>query len=210
MIIGITGEMASGKTTVAEILSSVGFEVIHADKVGHSIYEIEKPAYNSIIEYFGESILNEDKTINRKRLGEIVFKDPVKLKKLSQITHQDILREIELIIENYKHNDKPDIAIDAALLFVAQIDKLCDTVWFITDLPGRQIKRLMKRDGLTQAQAEQRLNIQKSVYNIESYKKHSNVVINNFETQEQLRSYILQLIEGEKNAVYIKKDIKTS
>lgn len=194
MIIGIVGEMASGKTTVSEILSRHGFNIIHADDVGHKIYEIGKPAYKRIIEYFGVNILNPDKTIDRKKLGEIVFNDLSKLKTLSQITHNDILKEIHSMVSSYNKSGQSKIVIDGALLYEAGIDKLCDEVWYIEDMHSRQIERIMNRDNLTEEQAKLRLAAQHNCYDITMHKTHADRVINNKGSIEELEKKIIELV----------------
>lgn len=125
MIIGITGSIGSGKTTVSGILKKYGFKIINADEIGHEIIEKNSSAYNKIISTFGKEILDNKKNINRKKLGDIVFSDKNKLKKLNLIMHPIINHEIKKEISKLKRNN---IAVDVPLLFESKMQKMFDKV----------------------------------------------------------------------------------
>ena len=99
ILIGITGGIASGKSTVIQYLRYQGYSIIDADKLGHKVLEPGNPGYSKVLEKFGESILNKDKTVNRLILGGIVFSDPSKLKSLNEISHPIIA---EMVLKEFK------------------------------------------------------------------------------------------------------------
>ena len=115
-IIGLTGGIASGKSTVSNILREKGFKVIEADKIARKVVEEGKPAYKEITDFFGDSILNIDKSINRQALGDIVFSNKELLKQLNRITHPKIYAEIRRNIKNLCQKYET-IFVDIPLLF---------------------------------------------------------------------------------------------
>lgn len=178
-IIGLTGGIASGKSTVSNILKSKGYKIIDADIIAREVVEIGKPAYKEIVEYFGKTILNKDYTIDRKKLGSIVFTDNKLLKKLNNITHPYIFKHIkEYIDENSEENV---IFLDIALLF-EELDKikkhniLLDEIWLVYIGKDTQIERLMKRNNYTMKEAKQRIEAQISME--EKYKKADRIIDN--------------------------------
>ena len=90
LLIGLTGGIATGKSLVSEILRGLGAYIIDADKIAREVVEPERPAWLEIVDFFGKDIINKDKTINRKRLGEIIFNDPVKKRKLEEIVEKSL------------------------------------------------------------------------------------------------------------------------
>lgn len=123
-VIGLTGGIASGKSTVSKLLKKMGAVVIDADIVSREIMVKGTEAYNKIVEYFGREILKEDGEIDRKKLGNIVFADRRKLKKLNEITHPIIIERIkEKIEEERKKNQQKAIVLDAALLIEMKLYK---------------------------------------------------------------------------------------
>ena len=117
LVIGITGNLASGKSTVAGILSKLtGAPIIDADKIGHSLMKPGSVNFRKIIRAFGNNILTNDDSIDRKKLGEMVFASPAKLKKLEKILHPAIISEITKHINNYKQSGYRLIILDAPLL----------------------------------------------------------------------------------------------
>lgn len=187
-LIGLTGNSGSGKSTVSRILEDKGVHVIDADKIAHKIYEYKKPAYYEIVGCFSETVLNEDRSINRRKLGKIVFSDKDKLKLLNRITHKYIIEEIKSIIEA----DEGWYVIDAAVLLESKLRDMVDEIWIIE--ADREVKRerIIKRDFLSFEEAEKRLNSQMS---LSEMKKYSDVVIlNNDNDIEHLRQIIEELL----------------
>ncbi|WP_250278237.1 dephospho-CoA kinase [[Clostridium] colinum] len=193
-IIGLTGGTGCGKTTVCSILTKYNAYIIDADKIAHSVIEKGKEAYFEIIDYFGNSILDEDNQIIRKKLGEIVFSEKEKLKYLNNITHKYIIKEITNII-NIKKNDKKYnyIVIDAPLLIETNLHKIVDSVWIVHCSLETRIKRLKKRDNLPVDILSKRINSQTS---FDENKKFANFIIFN-EEGANLEQIIKQQLKKE-------------
>lgn len=194
-VIGITGGISTGKSTVTKILRKKGFKVIDADVISRAVLNIDEEAYCKVVKFFSRDILNDDKTINRKLLGEKIFKDKTLRKKLNSITHPVIMKiikeeidlnynedilflDIPLLIEIYESLDKYDIYIDE--------------IWLIYCDKETQIKRLMKRDEITLESARLKVNAQ---MDIEEKKKYADKIIYNTKDKEQLEKDIENLLE---------------
>jgi len=166
-IIGLTGGIASGKSSLSSILIEKEFQVIDADKIAREVVQINKPAYKDIIDYFGRAILNKNGTINRKKLGMLVFSDNNLLKTLNQITHPYIYEEIKKRIRKLC-NQHYVIFIDIPLLFeehdnIRKHKIIFDEIWLIYVDRKTQLKRLMERDSLSIDQANKRIDAQMSL-----------------------------------------------
>ena len=186
-VLGLTGGSGSGKSTVCVILSSLGAYIIDADIIARQIVETDMPAYREIVSAFGEEILMPDKTINRKKLGEIVFSDEKKLAVLNSITHKAISDEVcRLVNEN---SDKP-VVIDAPLLFdFPEILELCTKTAVVIADTELRIRRIMTRDGLSREIAEKRIASQRPQ---EELAKLSDIVWENNGNTDDLRSAIIE------------------
>jgi len=159
-VIGLTGGIGSGKSTVADVLEQQGAVILDADKVGHEVYMPGRPAWQEIVDEFGDEVVAEDGTIDRKKLGAIVFADPKNLARLNNITHprmKGMMREKLGKIEN----DGADFAVlEAALLFEARWDDLADEVWVTVTPPEVAAQRTAERSGLPPAQVLERIRSQ--------------------------------------------------
>lgn len=161
LIIGLTGGSGCGKTTVANILKELGGYIIDADKFAHKIIKKGERAYYEIIEAFGTEILTNEKNIDRKALGNIVFSEKEKLELLNFITHKYILKEIYNEIDFAKNQKKYKyIVLDAPLLIETNLHKIVDTVWIVYADREDRIKRLIKRDNVSKEIIEKRINMQ--------------------------------------------------
>ena len=158
LLVGLTGGIATGKSLVSEILRGLGAYIIDADKIAREVVEPQKPAWLEIVEFFGKDIINKDRTINRKRLGEIVFNDPLKKRKLEEIVHPRVIEEENRMLKEYL-KIKPDgiVIIDAALLIEAGSHKRVDKLIVVYSDKETQTKRLMERDGLSRTDAEKKI-----------------------------------------------------
>lgn len=145
-IIGLTGGIASGKSTVSQTLEQLGAILIDADEISHRIIEPHQPAWVDIVHTFGENILLPDSTINRRRLGEIVFAYPDNLQILNKITHPRIMESFKDDFKKIK-SSQPDavVVIDVPLLYETHMDRLSDEVWVVWVDRDTQIQRLMSR-----------------------------------------------------------------
>ncbi|MDD2509879.1 MAG: dephospho-CoA kinase [Syntrophomonas sp.] len=159
--IGLTGGIASGKSVVARALQEMGAVLISADKIGHQVIEPGKAAYHNLIEAFGKGILNPDRRINRKKLGDIVFKDPQKLQLLNQLTHPPIMQEIKLKLAQIQQEQPAAIVVmEIPLLYETRMEKLFDQVWVVWVDRDTQIERLMARDAIDRSDAIRRIDSQ--------------------------------------------------
>ncbi|WP_053957537.1 dephospho-CoA kinase [Inediibacterium massiliense] len=187
-VIGLTGGIATGKSTASFIIKGLGVPVIDADLVAREIVEPKKEAFFEIVKYFGEEVLQKNGDLDRKKLGNIVFSNQEKLKKLNDITHQRIIDEIINKINMYrKLSIYPVIIVDAALLIEMKMNDLVDEVWLVITDKQTQIYRLMERDGFSFESAKKRINAQMST---EEKTKYAHVVLNNSGSIEDLTNKI--------------------
>jgi dephospho-CoA kinase len=173
-VIGLTGGIGTGKSTVASILEAQGAPILNADLVGHEVYLPGRPAYHEIIEAFGKDVVADDGTIDRKRLGPIVFADPRNLARLNAITHsrmKGMMREKLVDLEKQGY----EVAVlEAALLLEAKWDDLADEIWVTVTEPEIAAQRVAERSGLAREQVMERIRSQMTN---EERKKRANVVI---------------------------------
>ena len=160
---GLTGGIASGKSTVAAILRELGFPVLEADRMAHQVIEPGQPAYDEVRSIFGDSILSADRRIDRSRLAAIVFDDREKLNQLNAIIHPRVEQEmVRQFAELESSGTHPAAFIEAALIFEAELHKKLDGVVVVWCLPEQQITRLIER-GVSEAEARRRIAAQMSV-----------------------------------------------
>ncbi len=166
LVAGLTGGVADGKTTVSQYMAGKGAYLIDADSVGHRVIAPGGEAFAEVVAAFGEEILAADGVIDRRRLGAMVFSDPERLKTLNAISHphmaEAMAREIAEVKERPDAILPPLIVLDAAILFEAGWQVLCDEVWVVTADPEMALQRLMTRDRLGRDEALARLRAQMS------------------------------------------------
>ncbi|MEC9491084.1 MAG: dephospho-CoA kinase [Halanaerobiales bacterium] len=197
MIIGLTGGIATGKSTAAEYLEQKGAKIIDADQISHQISQKGKKGWQLVVNEFGDKILKENGKIDREKLGEIVFSDPDKRKKLESLLHPLIIYEMKERAHQYLENNEIIIFM-APLLYEAGLVRFCDQVWVISSSKENQIKRLEKRNNFKREEALKRINSQMS---LEKKKEKADVIIENNSTIETLKSkldlYWEKLLKGE-------------
>lgn len=158
-IIGVTGSSGAGKTEVCKILQKrYDAEIIDADEVAKKLSKKGTLYLNSIIDSFGKEIIYKNGALNRKKLANIIYEDNQKREQLNQCTFDYIVQEIKNRINNINH--KQMILIDAPLLYESGLDSICDTVITILAQQEEQIKRICRRDNVTEESAKKRLNAQ--------------------------------------------------
>lgn len=161
LVIGLTGGIASGKSTVAGILADLGARIIDADKIAREIVEPGKPAWKEIKLAFGPQYLKSDGSIDRRALGNLIFSDATARQRLNAITHPLIKKEIADRIADYrKQEPSAVIVIEAPLLLEAGMQPMVDEIWVVTAPEEVRLKRLMARDQLSREEALQRLKSQ--------------------------------------------------
>jgi dephospho-CoA kinase len=158
---GLTGGLASGKSTVARMFEELGAKVIDADGLAHELYRAPLPAYKEIVNRFGSEILDSAGEIDRKRLGPIVFADAQKLRELSAILHPPIIERIEeLALGWHALTPYAVIVVDAALIYEAGVADHFLEVLVTWCRPEQQLERLMAKTGLSREEAERRIAAQ--------------------------------------------------
>ena len=192
-IIGITGGIASGKSTVTEFLRQQGYQVIDADQVVHELQEPGGRLYQALLSTFGSSILQEDGRLDRPKLGAMIFGDSELLAQSSQIQNQ-IIRE-ELAGRRDLLAEKEDIFfMDLPLLFELGYESWFDQIWLVDVTEKTQLSRLMTRNALSQDEAEKRIAAQLS---LQEKRKRADVLIDNNgslkETRQQIRDALQKL-----------------
>ncbi len=161
ILVGLTGGVATGKSTVAEMFTQCGALVIDADQLARDVVEPGKPAWREIVKTFGKTILNPDRSLNRQALGAIVFRHPAKRRALETIIHPRVAREqVRLTREAARQDPQSVVIYDVPLLFEAGIDKRVDQTIVVTADRNTQIARLKKRNGLSRAEALRRIRSQ--------------------------------------------------
>ena len=158
LVIGLTGNIATGKSTVLEYLAQLGAYIIDADKLAHESMTPGGPAYRAVVTEFGPPILNPDQSINRKALGKIVFTNADLLNKLEQIVHPAVFTMTLKLVETAPSSV---IVLEAVkLLEAGPMFSQCDEVWVVTAKPEVQLRRLMENRGMDEATARQRMGMQ--------------------------------------------------
>ncbi len=187
-VVGLTGGIASGKSTAAKLLGELGAQVIDADVLGHEAYNPGTSAFRAVVQAFGEDIVAEDGSINRRALGGKVFGNDVALKRLTDIVWPEIRRLAELEIHKIRgENPTAVIVLEAAVLFEAGWEDIADEIWVVVVEPEIAIERAMQRDGADRSAIEARINSQLS--NEERTAK-AHLIIDNSEDEEALVSRV--------------------
>lgn len=198
--VGLTGGIASGKSTVVRMLVEKGAVVIDHDRLAHLAYEPGGPSYKAIIAGFGREILAADGKIDRKRLGAVVFKDPGRLKDLNDIVHPVVLSGWKRkLAEIERQNPRAVIISDVPLLIEVGWQKEVDMVLLVYAAPEVQVERVQKRDGYTAEEARERLAAQMP---LNEKRRSADLVIENNGTLEELQKRVdavwVKLLELEK------------
>jgi dephospho-CoA kinase len=186
--IGLTGGIGSGKSAVTAILRELGAPIVDADKVGHEVYRPEGPAYGELVAAFGEQVLAPDKTIDRRKLGRVVFADPAALKRLNSIVHPKIfVRMREMIAGMRAKGEKLPIVVEAAILVEANWQPLFSEIWLVIAPRDSVFSRLERDRGMNAEQTESRI---KSQISDQARRQHASVIIENDGTLDDLRSKV--------------------
>ena len=198
-IIGLTGNIASGKSVATGMFAKLGAKIIDADHVARSVVEPEKPAWKEIVDKFGRDVLNPDRTIDREKLGDIVFNDEDKRQVLNDITHPKILEEITELIKRNRKEGSGVIIIEAALIIEkgGWLKEIIDSLIVVTSAQESQIKRLMSRNGYTREEALSRIDAQ--IPSAEK-EKHADFVIDNSGSLEDTEHQVSGIWEKIKTA----------
>lgn len=186
-VIGLTGGIASGKSSVARFFTERGIPVIDADQLARDAVGPGSPALAQIISLFGREVLNHDGTLDRKRLGDIVFSDPGKRRSLESILHPEIRRYSEEKIAQAAAAGHKRLIYMAPLLIEAGAVDRVDDIWVVTVRPEIQLQRLMQRDGINLEQAQRIVDSQMPLAEKERY---GSVVIDNSGSEADTRMFL--------------------
>ena len=191
-VVGLTGSICSGKSTIAKFLAEMGATVINADEIGHEAYQPHCETWQQVVDAFGRSILTAGDEIDRKKLGEIVFKDPEALKRLNSIMHPGMHRVAERRIASLKRDGAKVIVLEAPLLVEADWLDLVDEVWVAKANEENSIKRCRERSGLSVEQARARMASQLSP---DEKAKYADVLIDTNVSLAEVEAKVRQLWE---------------
>ena len=190
MVIGLTGGIASGKSTISAKLEQLGAAIIDVDILARDVVSKGEIAYNRIVQCFGESILLPSGQINRKRLGGIVFSNKEKLALLNSITHPEVINKVQDRIRELKLSGKRVIVVDAAILIEMGLHKYVDSVWVVIVDKETQVKRLIERDKFDYKDSENRINSQLTN---DVRRKYADVIIDNNKSIEEVGKRLEEL-----------------
>jgi dephospho-CoA kinase len=197
-VLGLTGGIATGKSTVSRYLSRLGAHVIDADKIAHQVTRPGTPGFLKLVERFGEGIVAPDGTLDRKALGRIVFNDREVLSDINSIVHPHVIGEIHNILDALDRSSAergtPMCAVlDVPLLFEVGLDKICDEIWVVAIDLELQIQRLRQRDGYSREEALSRI---RSQMDMEEKLARADVVIDNSGSPADTESRVRELWQG--------------
>jgi len=161
IVVGLTGGIATGKSTVAKMFKQCGAFVIDADELARDVVKPGKPAWREIVTLFGKTVLNPDRSLDRQALGNIVFRNRAKRRQLERIIHPRVAREQQRLVRRVaKRKPHAVVIYEVPLLFEAGVDKRVDEIIVVTADRDTQIARLTKRNGLSRAEAIRRIRSQ--------------------------------------------------
>ena len=189
-IIGLTGGYGSGKSTVAKFLAELGAIVVDADEVGHEISKSGTEAWREVVSAFGQGIISFDGTIDRRKLGKIVFRDSDARARLNQIMHPRIRRRVEALIKEYGEKGAGLVVIEAPLLLEARWKSMVDELWVTSAPQTTIISRLREQKGIPESESLARIHAQLSD---EERTQQADVVIYTDCTLDELKDRVVEL-----------------
>jgi dephospho-CoA kinase len=190
-VIGLTGNIACGKSLVASMLEDLGAKVIDVDNIARKIVEPSEPAWKEIVDTFGRDVLNPDDTINRKALGDVIFNDDQKRNILNDITHPKIMASARESVEKYRKENVEVVIIEAALIVEkGGLKDLIEKLIVVISDENSQVERLANRNGFSREESISRINSQMPA--IEKT-QHADYIIYNSGTQEETQNQVNDL-----------------
>ena len=193
LVVGLTGGIATGKSEVSRILREFGAIVIDADRVGHQAYLPDSPAWQEVVDTFGEEVFLPTGEIDRKRLGAIVFNDPAARQKLNSIMHPKMAQMIGEDIDRLRREGTEVVVVEAALLLEAHWDYLVDEVWITHSSEEAMAQRLRQRNNLSEEEIMSRIRAQPP---FEERAQRADVVIDNSGNVAELQKEMEALWNG--------------
>ncbi len=186
-IIGLTGGYGSGKSTVARFLAELGAAVIDADEVGHEVFRPGTEAWREVVGTFGQAIINFDGTIDRRKLGKIVFRDPDARARLNKIMHPRIYERVKALVEEYRQKGFAVVVVEAPLLLEAGWKSMFDEVWVTSAPQATVLSRMKEQKGISEAELLARLHAQLTD---EERTEQADVVISTYGTLDELKEEV--------------------
>jgi len=186
--VGLTGGIASGKSTVSGIFASLGAKIIDADEVAREVLLPGQPAWTRLRQAFGQEFFHPDGTVKRKQLRELVFADPEKRKLLNAIVHPEVMKEINRRSESWSSSEQAGVLlVDVPLLLEVGVANRFDKIIVVYASESAQIKRLMQRDGIAEEEAKQTLKVQMP---LSKKVEQADYVIDNSGTTEEAQAQV--------------------
>lgn len=192
LVIGLTGSIGTGKSTIANKCKKLGIPVIDADLIAREVVEPGKDAYQAILATFGKEILQEDQTLNREKLGALVFADEEKRKQLNEIVHPAIRKEMLRQRDSYIAEKEACVVLDIPLLYESKLTHFVEKVIVVATSQDIQLKRILKRDQMTEEEAKQRINAQ---IHIAEKVKWADAVIDNNGTIDESEQQLIDILK---------------
>lgn len=192
-VIGLTGGIGSGKSTVSQFLAELGAVILDADRVGHEAFKPDTDVWREVVAAFGRQIVTPTGDIDREKLGEIVFGNPESRARLNQIMHPRIYKMVRVQLEEYRRQGVSVVVLEAPLLIEADWTSLVDEVWVTVASESTVLRRLKERVGLSEQQSLARIHSQLSP---EERVKHADVVIDTDCDLDELRARVGELWRG--------------
>ena len=194
MVIGITGGIGSGKSVVTSLLrDKFDAAVIDTDTIGHEVMEIGKSAYKKVVEIFGNKVIAEDGSIDRKKLGSLVFDNRELLCKLNDIIHPAVEAEVDKRIAEFTQKKYKYIALETALLIKVRYNRKCDKVWFVYADKDIRLKRLYNNRGIGKEKAGKIFESQNTE---EEFRQIADDIIDNSGTEAETEIQIKNILES--------------
>ena len=189
-VIGLTGGIGSGKSTVSRFLAELGAVILNADEVGHEAFKPDTEIWRQVVAAFGRQIVTPDGNIDRKKLGKIVFGNPESLSLLNQIMHPRMYDMVKAQLAEYRQQETRVVVLEAPLLLEAGWTPLVDEVWVTTAPESTVLKRLEEQTGLSRAESLARIRSQLSSA---ERVRHADVVINTDCDLDELKARVKEL-----------------
>lgn len=188
--VGLTGGIASGKSTVSQVLRDLGASIVDFDLVAKELQQPYTGVWQEIVDTFGRDILLKDETLDRKALGQRVFNNPEAMAKLNKIMHPAVKERVREIINGLALAGEKIVVLDVALLIEARMTSLADEVWLVSVPEEVQIERLMARNGFSRNEALARVSSQMS---LQEKLPYADKVIDNSGKLEETRDKVVSL-----------------
>lgn len=192
-IIGLTGGIASGKSTVSSLLTEHGYAVIDADRIAWQLAEPDNSLWQAYYERYGEKVLNDDRTLNRQAVASVVFQNPAEKLWMDSAAHPMIKAEIQRNLARLIAAGRDVVFLDVPLLYEAGWEYMADTVWVVYADEANQLRRLCQRNGFSEAEAQRRIGAQLPM---SEKKRRADVVIDNNGSLEDLSRQVHKLFEA--------------